>query len=90
VRRIGGQIEAVERALTSEVECTDVLRSDVEYRRLTHLEYRIRLMRNPNENDHQKLETLIHKIVNALGQSKEGEPDFFESHSAVLARGAKY
>ena len=29
VRRIRGQIEAVERALASETECTDVLRSSL-------------------------------------------------------------
>ena len=43
-------------------------RTDQEYQHLTHLEYKIRLMLNPRETDHQRLEKLIAPMTGLLGK----------------------
>jgi hypothetical protein len=62
-------------------------RTDQEYQHLTHLEYKIRLMLNPRETDHQQLEKLIAQMTGLLG--KKGSPDvdaeFQTCHEAVVA-----
>src|ERR1051325_1451586 len=54
-------------------------RTDAEYRHLTLLEYRVLLMLNPNEGDHQRLEKLIQKMIASI-QDPSGFP---EIHTAV-------
>lgn len=61
-------------------------RTDDEYKYLTHLEYKIILMLNPAEDDHQKLEKIISQLISMLSA---GEPDrdreFEYCHKAVVA-----
>lgn len=59
-------------------------REDSEYQQLTLLEHRIQLMLNPQEDDHRQLEQLIRKMISSLGRGKDGDDDFYASHTAVI------
>jgi len=60
-------------------------RTDKEYQRLTFLQSKVGLMLNPNEEDHQRLEELVGKMINSI-QYERGKPDEFpESHVQVTA-----
>jgi hypothetical protein len=49
------------------------------------LESKIQLMLNPNEEDHQKLEWMIHEMMQALQRSDEkGRQDFIATHPEVI------
>ncbi|MCY4584462.1 MAG: hypothetical protein OXB98_00335 [Bryobacterales bacterium] len=57
-------------------------RSDEDYQRVTLLVDKIQFMLNPNENDHQRLEVLIKKMVSSIENRK---PDVFpEIHTEVI------
>jgi hypothetical protein len=62
-------------------------RTDEEYQRLTHLEYKIKLMLNPREDDHEQLERLIAQMTELLGEkgSWEVDQEFQTYHNAVIA-----
>jgi hypothetical protein len=62
-------------------------RTDQEYQHLAHLEYKIRLMLNPREDDHQQLERLIGQMTGLLGQtgSPQVDAEFANCHRAVIA-----
>lgn len=62
-------------------------RTDQEYQHLTLLEYKIKLMLNPRENDHQQLESLIARMTGMLSQqgSSKLDADFEACHEAVIA-----
>ena len=51
-------------------------RTDEEYQRVTLLEARIQLMLNPNEEDHQRLEVLMRRMVSEINYEK-GKKDKF-------------
>ena len=57
-------------------------RSDEEYQRVNFLEVHIQLMLNPNEDDHQRLEMLMRRMVNSLDQGRNDE--FRDLHPEVL------
>ena len=60
-------------------------RTDTEYQRVTLLESKVQLMLNPGEDDHQRLEALIRKMIAAI-QYKKGQPDEFpDLHTEVVA-----
>ena len=48
-------------------------RSDEEYQRVKFLETHIQLMLNPNEDDHQRLEMLMRRMVNSLDRERNDE-----------------
>jgi hypothetical protein len=55
------------------------------FQRLTFLESKIQLMLNPNEEDHQKLEWMIHEMMQALQRGDEkGRQDFIATHPEVI------
>ena len=45
-------------------------RTDTEYQRLTLLNYKVKLMLNPFEKDHQHLEELVDKLIVALTRKR--------------------
>lgn len=60
-------------------------RTDEEYKRVTLIQSKIQLMLNPNEDDHQRLEVLISRMIGAI-QYEKGQPDQFpEIHRDVIA-----
>jgi hypothetical protein len=59
-------------------------RTDEEYRRLTLLEHKVQLMLNAKEEDHRRLESLMRTMVGALGQGKDGDNEFIDSHKAIM------
>jgi hypothetical protein len=59
-------------------------RRDQEYQRLSHLEHKVQLMLNPKEEDHKKLEQLIHQMIASIERGKEGDNDFAATHPAVM------
>ena len=61
-------------------------REDEDYHHLTHLEYKIKLMLNPREDDHQQLERLIAEMTAIIGtRTKEDDIEFETCHKAVTA-----
>ena len=62
-----------------------ILRGTRTFQRLTFLESKIKLMLNPNEEDHQKLEWMIHEMMQALERGDEkGRQDFIATHPEVI------
>ena len=62
-------------------------RTDQEYQHLTHLEYKVSLMLNPREGDHQRLEELIAQMTAMLSQEGSANLDreFETCHKAIVA-----
>lgn len=60
-------------------------RKDDEYQRLTHLETKIQLMLNAEEDDHIQLEKLIREMVSSLERGKDGDAAFVAVHPKVIA-----
>jgi hypothetical protein len=62
-------------------------RTDEEYQHLTYLEYKIKLMLNPREEDHEKLEKLIGEMTCMLAKrgSMELDAQFESCHKAVVS-----
>ena len=66
------------------------LRTDEQYERLSLLEHKIRLMLNPKEDDHSKLEQHIRAMIDALnnppmrGLDSEEPVEFVVAHSRVM------
>ena len=62
-------------------------RTDQEYQHLTHLEYKIKLMLNPREDDHQRLERIIADMIGIFGKGNSSKLDeeFQSCHENVLA-----
>ena len=62
-------------------------RTDQEYQHLTHLEYKVSLMLNPLEGDHQRLEKLIAQMTARLSQqgSAKLDSEFETCHKAIVA-----
>lgn len=48
-----------------------------EYKRITYIKHKIRLMVNPNEKDHTELLNKIEAMVNAAGAASRKEDQFF-------------
>ncbi len=62
-------------------------RKDAEYQRLQILEFKIELMLNPREADHERLIALVRDMMSALESAGSGNnKDFEESHAAILER----
>ncbi len=61
-------------------------RTDQEYQHLTHLEYKVILVLNPHENDHQRLEKLISQMTGMLGGKGSAtlDAEFQVCHKAVI------
>ena len=59
-------------------------RDDKEYHRIELLNYKVKLMLNPRESDHKKLESLIDQMIGALSQGRASEEEFENSHKAAL------
>ena len=61
-------------------------RTDQEYQHLTHLEYKVVLMLNPKEDDHQRLEKLIRQMIGMLGDEASAirDKEFPNCHKAVI------
>ncbi len=57
-------------------------RKDEDYQRLTFLEHKIRLMLNPNEEDHRKMDDAMGEMLNALDRGKDKE--FIAAHREVM------
>ena len=62
-------------------------RTDQEYQHLIHLEYKIKLMLNPREEDHQQLEQLIAQMISYLqsGTRREQAAEFPACHEELIA-----
>ena len=58
------------------------------FQRLTFLESKIQLVLNPNEEDHQKLEWMIHDMMRALEAlqhgDEKGRETFIATHPEVI------
>lgn len=60
-------------------------RTEKEYQRVTLLESKVRLMLNANENDHQRLEVLIQKMIAAIQHEGGKKDEFPDLHTEVVA-----
>jgi len=61
-------------------------RTDEEYHHLTLLEFKIRLMLNPHEDDHQQLEKLLREMVGMIGtRTMADDKKFWACHTALVA-----
>ncbi len=60
-------------------------RTDKEYQRVTLLEAHIGLMLNSSEDDHQRLEALIRRMVNEIQYEKGKKDTFPDVHTEVMA-----
>lgn len=61
-------------------------RTDAEYQRIELLNYKMKLMLNPKEDDHRRLEQLVDQMIGALSS---GDSEFEPSHKAALALSRK-
>ena len=57
-------------------------RTEEEYQRVTFLQAHIQLMLNPNEDDHQRLEILMRRMVSEIGKGISN--DFPDCYSEVI------
>jgi len=57
-------------------------RTDAEYQRITLLQYKVKLMLNPLENEHQNFEKLVDQMVEAIGERGQR---FEAVHREVIA-----
>ena len=64
-------------------------RTDEEYQRVTLLQAHIRLMLNSNEEDHQRLEVLMRRMVDEIQYEKGKKPEFPDLHAEVIALSRK-
>ena len=64
-------------------------RTDEEYQRVTLLQGHIRLMLNPNEDDHQRLEVLMRGMVGEIHYEKGTKDEFPDLHTEVIALSRK-
>ena len=64
-------------------------RTDEEYQRVTLLEAHIQLMLNPNEDDHQRLEAQIQRMVAEIQYEKGKKDNFTDLHAEVTALSRK-
>ena len=64
-------------------------RTDEEYQRVTLLQAHIRLMLNSNEDDHQRLEVLMRRMVDEIQYEKGKKPEFPDLHTEVIALSRK-
>lgn len=65
-------------------------RKDSEYYRITELEYKIRLLINPKESDHNRLVELIREMTNNLySMKRENEVKFWEQNQEIIALSQK-
>ena len=60
-------------------------RSDQEYQRVTLLEYKVRLMLNPKEKDHQRLEERIRNLIASIERHPEFVNDFPDLHDEIVS-----
>lgn len=60
-------------------------RAEKEYQRVTLLESKVKLMLNAKEDDHQRLEVLIRKMVAAIQYEKGKKDEFPDLHTEVVA-----
>ena len=60
-------------------------RSDQEYQRVTHLEHKIKLMLNPKEEDHQRLEEHIRNMIASIQQHTQFVDDFPDLHDEIVS-----
>lgn len=60
-------------------------RTEKEYQRVTLLESKVWLMLNAKEDDHQRLEVLIRKMIAAIQYEKGKEDEFPDLHIEVVA-----
>ena len=57
-----------------------------EYKRIIHIQHKVRLMINPAEDDHAKLFKEIESMVNAAGASSSKEDKvFFDAYNTVIS-----
>ena len=61
-------------------------REDEDYWKLTLLEHKVRLMLNPNEEDHQRLEAVIREMMEALERRYKARDDnnFVAAYEEVM------
>lgn len=59
-------------------------RSDKEYQRLEHLEHKLRLMLNPEEDDHNALEDHVRTMIASLERGKQEDQLFIINYDAAL------
>ena len=60
-------------------------RTEKEYQRVTLLESKVQLMLNAKEDDHQRLEVLIRKMIAAIQYEKGKDDEFPDFHTEVVA-----
>lgn len=60
-------------------------RTEDEYRRIGILEERIRLMLNPREEDHVRLEKLVRKLVVGIQSAAPSQDEFVSTHQELTA-----
>ena len=60
-------------------------RTDQEYQRVTLLEHKVKLMLNPKEEDHQRLEERIGNMIASIEQHPKFVNDFPDLHDEILS-----
>ena len=60
-------------------------RTDQEYQRVTHLEHKIKLMLNPKEEDHQRLEEKIRNLIESIEQHPKFSDNFPDIHQEIVS-----
>ncbi len=60
-------------------------RTDQEYHRVTLLEHKIRLMLNPKEEDHQRLEERIRNLIASMERHPRFVDDFPDLHDELVS-----
>lgn len=60
-------------------------RTDQEYQRMTLLEAKIKMMLNPDEKDHQRLEELIRNLISSLERGTKNADNFPDCHTQVVS-----
>lgn len=64
-------------------------RTDQEYQRVTHLEHKVKLMLNPNEEDHQHLEELIATMIRSIERNPKFSDNFPDLHDDLVSLSRK-
>ncbi len=60
-------------------------REDAEYLHVTHLEYELELLLDPDVPEHAELSSSLQTIHHSLSSGREGEKDFVQSHKRASA-----
>ena len=59
------------------------IRTEEEYQRIGLLEERVKLMLNPSEDDHIRLQKLVRKLVGGINPSPKSDDEFIKTHQEL-------